>query len=321
MNTTEFLQAVKRAMTVPTYQARYSDTDMLAIADEEMRNTITPMLKSMREEYMVRYVDIPTVEDQMEYQIPRRALGMVLREVWYLQNGGAQFQNMPRIHLENSFYYVGTPANPNVAANPFGFFLRNDKIAIVPTPQNVGTLRLWYFLKPSKLVLPTRTVTIESLTYNTVSSLTNIPSNISTDPGKETVDITSYRPGYNVTVLDGTVAQLPSTTSVELAGYTPSATLADEGVVQFDVLSTAGETSIIQLPDEIQTVLIFATAHRILQGLGFPEQIEMMQGRLEKAIRAANELIQPRVEGELQKIVPRNGLLRNRWGRFPSVIV
>lgn len=320
MNTTEFLAAVKRAMTVPSYQARYSDNDMLGVANEEMANTITPMLTAMREDYMVKFVDIPTVPQQQEYQIPRRALGMVLREVWYLQNGGASYQNMPRIHLEDSFYYQPTSANPFISGNPFAFYIRNDKVAICPLPQQVGTLRLWYFLKPSKLVLPTRTLTINSLTYNTVTALSNVPSNISADAGSNLTDITSYRPGYTVVVQDAVVNQLPTTTSVELAGFTPSDTLADNEVVQFDVLSTAGETSIIQLPDEIATVLIFATAKRILQGLGFPQQIEMMNERLEKAIRACNELIQPRVEGELQKIVPKNGMLRGRW-RYPSLTV
>jgi hypothetical protein len=88
-------------------------------------------------------------------------------------------------------------------------------------------------------------------------------------------------------------------------------------------VSTALETSIVQLPDEAAVVLIHATAVRVLEALSIPDQMKMAEEKLQQKIRACREILSPRVEGSIPKIIQRDGLLRGRSTvrRFPAVSV
>lgn len=313
MNTAEFILAVQRAITVPTYQGRYSSDDFLALANEEMLTTVTPMLTSMRENYMVIKKEIPTVANVKEYLIPKRSLGSTLREIWYEETPGAVY-NLPQIALEDSVRYENFGSGC-----PSAFYLRNDRVVLCPTPARAATLVIHYPLQPSKLVLSNRTMLINSFTNDSVTSLVNIPNNLLVG---STIDITSATPGYSLLVQDGSISALNSSTTLSITGYSPTSPLSATGLEVGDVLSLAGESSIVQLPDNVQLVLIYATAHRIVQGLGFPDQIQMIKEKLDRSIQTANELLQPRTEGELPKVIQANGLLRGRLTRrFPSVMV
>lgn len=317
MNTSDFIASVKRAISVPTYQGRYSDDDFLAIANEEQQITILPLLTSMREDYLTVTENIAVTAGTSLYQIPRRAAGTTLRTVWFNNAEGSTY-SLYRPDLEDSYRF-----NNNGAGSPQGFVVIGDQIQLRPTPAVDASLTLIYTIQPSKLVKTSRTVTINSLTANTVTSLITVPNNVTTNAGSNQIDITSYRPGYRMLVKNAQVTNIASNLTLTIAGFDVSNTLASAGVVQFDVLSTAGETSILQMPDEIQPVLILSTGQRILQGLGMPDRIEQIKQRLDQAKRAANDLLQPRVDGELPKVFNRNGLLQSRYTfrRFPSVTV
>jgi hypothetical protein len=105
-----------------------------------------------------------------------------------------------------------------------------------------------------------------------------------------------------------------------VSGFTGTAL---SGVDVDDVVSTALETSIVQLPDEAAVVLIHATAVRVLEALSIPDQMKIAEEKLQQKIRACREILAPRVEGSLPKVIQRDGLLRGRSTvrRFPSVSV
>jgi hypothetical protein len=63
---------------------------------------------------------------------------------------------------------------------------------------------------------------------------------------------------------------------ITVSGFTGTAL---SGVDVDDVVSTALETSIVQLPDEAAVVLIHATAVRVLEALSIPDQMKMAEDK------------------------------------------
>lgn len=313
MNTSDFIDAVKRAISVPTYQGRYSPDDFLALANEEQQITVLPMLTSVRENYNVTTSNIPSIAGTGSYRIPRRAVARAVREIWY-QDGPSNEStyNLAQLNLEDGFQYQ------NGTGAPSYFSLEGDKIKLFPAPSQDGVLIVKYVIQLAKLVKTSRTAVITSLTDSTVSSTIALPANITISAGSNLVDITSYQPGYQISVADVLVTNIANGLTLTLDGFSPTVTLASQDVVQFDVVSTAGETSIIQLPDELHPVLVHATSVRILQGLSQPDRLKQEQEQLTKSVAAANSLLQPRSEGESYKVFQKNGLLRGRFSaRFP----
>lgn len=313
LNTTDFLTAVKRAIGVPTYQGRFSDNDMLAFANEEQKIKILPMLTSVRENYNVSTYEIAVTAGTNGYRIPSRSVGRGVRDILYRPNSDPQsLYSVSQINLEDSWrfdYNTGSPAY---------FVIEGDKIKLFPTPDQDATLVVKVVLQLADLVAVSRTAKIASFTDNTITLATNCPANITINSGSNEIDVTLHLPGYQVLVPNAVVTNIANNLTLTLNGFSPTNPLSNYEISQFDVVSTAGETSILQLPDELQPVLIHATAARVLEGLSNPERLKAQKDKLVEVVASANEIMQPRSEGENIKVFPRNGLLRGRGAqRFP----
>jgi hypothetical protein len=312
LNTTDFVTAVKRAIGVPTYQGRFSDNDMLALANEEQKIKILPILTSVRENYNVATINITTVAGQAAYRIPARAVGRGVRDLLYRSTDGQNIQNLSQLNLEDAWQFSFNNGTPSY------FVLEGDKIVLYPTPQVPAILVCKVVFQLASLVQVTRTAGIASVTDDTLTLASNCPQNITIATGANEVDVTLHMPGYQVLVANAVVTNIANQTVLTLAGFSPTNSLLDYDITQFDIVSTAGETSILQIPDELQPVLIHATAARVLEGLSNPDRLKMQKEKVVEVTASANEILMPRSEGENLKVFPRNGLLRGRRGRqFP----
>lgn len=299
MDSSQFLNAVKRAITVPQYQARFTDDDLLALANEEQETFVVPMVLSLREEYFVVREEQDVVSGQTKVNIPERSMGRSLREIHFKIASG-NYYNLPRYAIEDVYPYLNTA----VTGNPTGFYIMSDAIYLAPTSNTAGTIALWYFLRPNSIVSTSRTGTITALTDSTVT-LNKVPSNITVGSA---IDITSYKPGYQISHKDVTVSNISGKT-LTLDGF--DATDPITNVVVGDSVSTALETSVIQLPTEVQNVLIWAVCVRVLEALAIPEQLKIAQDKLKVNVQSCSELLTPRIEGELPKVIQVNNLLRS----------
>jgi hypothetical protein len=150
---------------------------------------------------------------------------------------------------------------------------------------------------------------------NTIT-LSKVPSNLTIG---SKIDVTDNKPAYPLVYKDLTITNI-SGVVITVSGFTGTAL---SGVDVDDVVSTALETSIVQLPDEAAIVLIHATAVRVLEALSIPDQMKIAEDKMQQKIRACREILSPRVEGSIPKIIQRDGLLRGRSTvrRFPAVSV
>lgn len=311
MNTTSFLAAVDRAITVPNYQPRFSNNDLLALANEEQQSMIVPMIVALREEFFVFRETLTINAGASGFRIPERAIGRTLREIQYRNlAGGNLVYDLPRISIEDSYRFTNLGQG-----TPNGFMIEGDTIRLLPTPSSNGEAVLYTLRKPSDLVQDSRTAVITNVGTNTLT-LSKIPSNLTIG---SKIDITDCKPAYPLIYNDLEIVNI-SGLVITVTGFTGTAL---SGVDVNDVVSTALETSIVQLPDEAAVVLIHATAVRVLEALSIPDQMKIAEEKLQQKIRACREILSPRVEGSVPKVIQRDGLLRGRTTvrRFPSVSV
>jgi len=168
----DIIEAVKRRMAFPISQSTFTETDILAFANEEMQATMVPNIMSFNEEYYVVTKDITLVNNVTRYQIPDRAVGMKLRDIFYKDSTNNLFE-MTRIAPDDRSYFDNSTGD-----RAYAFYLENDFVVLMPREENFtpngGKLVFVYFQRPNQLVLNDETATINAITDSSDITLTGI---------------------------------------------------------------------------------------------------------------------------------------------------
>ena len=85
MRTSEFLIAVRRALGAPNYQARFSETDILDIASGQQISFVVPEIRALRRDFLLSYDDFSLTSGEDNIEIPERAAGRGIRDLWYTE--------------------------------------------------------------------------------------------------------------------------------------------------------------------------------------------------------------------------------------------
>lgn len=144
------IEAVKRKISVPLTQVTFNDQNILNFAYEELMLEQVPSILQFHEEYLVYKLDIDLIPNQSRYAIPDRAIGMRLRDVFYIDVSG-QICQMSRISPDDrNFYEIS--AGP--IRYPIHYYVENNSIILVPKVSSnpVGHLQMSYYLRPNSLV-------------------------------------------------------------------------------------------------------------------------------------------------------------------------
>jgi hypothetical protein len=134
-----------------------TDTDILNTLNTVMFDELVPSLIKYQEDYLVKSTDF-TITARL-IPIPTRAVGNILRDVYYISSGTEE-QYLPQINREDIPFYNTVD---NLFSNrPDGFYVEGDAIILVPNITS-GTLRLSYYFRPGSLV--------KAASYRTVASV------------------------------------------------------------------------------------------------------------------------------------------------------
>lgn len=284
--TSDLLADIKLRVFAPSGSTRtFQDTDYLLLADAAMQSIILPMLQSQREEYLVTYKDLAVTADQAAYDIPVRAVGMQLRDVWLVDTDGTLI-DLPELNPELRA--------TTLSGDPRAFFLRMNQVHLYPTPSaTLRTLRLEYFLRPGKLVETSAAAQISAIdTLTGIVTVGSVPSTWSTT---DEYDLVRKDGGGEPRAVDQTVSAV-TTTTLTLASL-------PTGLATSDYVSLAGESPIPQVPAELRPVLAQAVAVKVCEAMKLPA-LEDSRKTLEMEIKAAQLLLTPRVLGAAKKVVP-----------------
>lgn len=294
--TADLIGAIKRSIQMPTFNNQLSETDILALADEEMQSLVIPFVSSQNQEYLVRFTTLAITPGVDLYKVPIRSVALGLRELKY--SDGSSAYNLPLISLEDehrvSLYATGLPR---------GFRFQGDSIKIIPTPTAAGSLHIHYTFKPSRFVRPNDTAIVSSQA-GSVSTVNAVPVALTNG---QSVDVLSSISGFDPLLVD---AQITNISSSQI-------TLNSEGALVGSYIAAAGYSPVFPLPDEVFPLLIAATECRVLKAIGDSNGFQVSKGFLEEKKRDIAVLLAPRAKGETAIIVGRNGLLKPsfRFGR------
>lgn len=158
LTTTKFIDAVKKTMSFPIDQSTFSEQDLLDFANREMQVSQVPSMMEYHEEYLVWWDLVPLKNNTSRYSIPSRAIGMKLRDVFYIDTGGNEFE-MTRINPDDKSHFSLTSVNNS---SVYLYYLEGNEIVLVPNVQSLptGHLKVSYFLRPNQIVADDECATI-----------------------------------------------------------------------------------------------------------------------------------------------------------------
>lgn len=163
------IEAVKRNISFPIAQVTFSEDDILRFADEEMFLEQVPSILQFHEEYFVFNELVPLVANQSRYPIPKRAVGMKVRDLFYEDESG-QLIEMTRISPDDkSFMTTRGDSFPT----PIYYYVENNSIVLAPSvgPTPTGSLAFSYYLRPNSLVRDERGIVCQS--FSKTITITN----------------------------------------------------------------------------------------------------------------------------------------------------
>jgi len=289
--TTDFLSSVRQRGSIPTSSSSSNvnnTTNLLAFATEELHIKLLPMILAAREEFYVRNKDHTIAANTSRYAIPTRAAGMMLRDVQMIV--GTSIRSLPPVDSEQ----ISTTA----VGEPIGYYLEDSNVVLYPTPGSAtGTLRLRYYLRPSKLVATTACAQISAIDTGTgVITVGSLPSTITTSTA---IDLVSANSPFRTMALDLTPSATSSTTVTVAAADLPT------GLAVGDWVALADTSPIPQVPYEFLPVLSHLTVARAMEAIGDEKGAAMARKELELLAQNATTLVSPRVHGEPKRIVAR----------------
>lgn len=281
----------------PSSQQTFSTDGFIQVLSEEMMTNIVPILDSVSEEYFVTNYDIPFVETVNTYAIPPRAVGGKLRDVVFVDTNGNEI-NLPRLRPEDiksrTVFIRYQPA-------PWGFYLKDNSVILFlgQTPNTQAgfpTLRLKYIRRPNILTAAANAAQITGVVGNVVT-VTAVPSmwnpTNAFDIIKGEQAFTTRGDDLAITLIVGTsitFTALPSTVAigdwVALSNYSP----------------------IPQIPVEAHLLLAQYGTAKVLEAMGDMSGMSAALGKAAEMKQQFLQIITPRVEGSVIKLVSRSGI-------------
>ena len=303
------LNGLKNRGVFPASQSLFDDTEILNTADDIIMSTIVPIIVSLREEFPVTKSYQNIVDGQEEYTIPYRAIGRILREIKLVGDVISSKRKLTQIGIGDEHYFRSS-------STPQGFYLKGDKVVLVPKPAVTGNqLELWWMMQPGLLVPAVKAAQVISYAANIGDPLltdivcVSVPSDWT---GTPTVDFIQGKQGCQ------TIGYDVATTLVNVVGSTIQVATADvpTGLVAGDWIALERESPVLQIPDEMYHLLESHIAQHLLTSLGDFEGAERLQKEMDAEETRIKLLLAPRVQGEPKKIINRSGLLRGSRSRY-----
>ena len=152
LNTCDLISSSRRRGMIPSNDATFNDCDVIDILNEEQDSYVVPIILKHHEEYLVWREDVCIEPCIAHYQIPYRATGNKLRDIFYLDNNCNE-QEMARISPDERTNRAAGRYSDNSA---YAYYPENDEIILLSQNVSDGKLRMSYYLRPNALVKESR---------------------------------------------------------------------------------------------------------------------------------------------------------------------
>jgi hypothetical protein len=305
-DTTQLLSDIKERGSLPDNDARFTDALLLRAATLELREGVAPLLSNARAEYLVYTYPVAVVSGTAAYRMPPRAIGGALRNVSFNDSAG----NPHRLR-ELSSDEVETIGAITDGGTPYGYYLRNYHVVLVPVPNVSGTLEMPYYARPNKLVLVAEDPATEGagvvvgVSYNTVAdTLTlfaeNVPTNLQPADTAMPLDIVRATPGFETLVSAAETQVSVSEPSPGTWQYVISSITENPNVAVGDYICESGQAPVPQVPVELHGLLAVRAARRAVKSVG-DDRWQALDADVAELEEKAKDWLKPRVSGQTQQ--------------------
>lgn len=301
MLTSEFVVAVKRRAAVPTSQSTFQQTDFYSLADEETRSKMIPLILRTLEEFFVQNFNYNITANQANYAIPTRAIANALRNVQIVdQQNDLNRADIPRLAPEDLFSSFSGNYRFNVQKS--GFYLEGPNVVLYPTPTSTANLlRLAYYCRPNSLVDTTACALVTSV--NTGANQITVSALPTTFTTASPLDFIQANSPFSWAAQDQTPTNISGTT------LTFGSTLPTN-IAAGDYLCLSGQTCVLQIPLELQPLLVQYVVVRVLAAQGDAQALQAAMAELGVLEQNAMLLISPRVVGKTKRVANGRGINR-----------
>lgn len=305
---TELIASVQQRAFIPLSARDFGSAQILRLFNEEIDGYLVPFVAQRRLEFWVESLD--TAFTNGIAAIPSVAMGGKLRAIAYLQ-GGVPF-GLDQIDLPVA---VAAPLAPLTVQYPSKYYFMGNNVILWPTPSSAGTLRLYYYRRPSMLVLPSQCIQITGFpagapaNFFRVGFSGGLPSSYAVNVP---CDLVGNVPNFTLYSASQAIHATDSATYIELPGSAPT------GLAVGDWLSLAGTAPVIVgAPADLTNLLVQEIALKVTEAKGTEEAVKRLAAGLAKAESGAGWTIKQRNEGAMRKVsaFPSDGL-GYPWGGY-----
>lgn len=279
---------IKRRCTMPTSQVTFEDSDFAELCDDELKESVVPLLMSCREDYFVDYIDQAAPSDGV-ISFPDNTVASKVRSIAIVaQSSPLILSNLPRISIDT---VTGVGFSATSAA--CGFYVQGNDLVLYPQGAIPGgtTIRIYYYKRTLVLTAPTnygRVIAVDTAT-NTLT-LDNLPTDWATGDDLNAVD---DLPGFQVTK----TCQIVSVSD-------PSVIVDDATDIEVGhFVSLSGYSAIPQIPIEAHGYLAQLTAAKCLESIGDREGMSAAMAKADKMKDSLLVMLSQRVDGSPKKII------------------
>lgn len=272
----DLLIAIKRDSFLPTVQGNWTDPQMLAVGDEQLLDTMVPMLLGLDAGWFREYADTTLVTDQAEYTFPQYAMFGKFFRIALVDSVGNYFD------LQRTDPSMLQTLQLSSSTTPRLVYLNGDQIVLSPAPDSTSAsnyvLRSWIYRRPGRMVAASAAAIVSS-----VNTGTGVVTYTASKPG--TFTSSSTHDFYSGTSpFHRRYARIVATASGSATTHTfPVATLPVAG----DYVCVVDETVYPALPIELHSHLkdlIIASMARTQMDR---EQYETVKGKILERARTA----------------------------------
>jgi len=313
-STAELLASIKRNQTIAASSFRFDDTDLLAMADEEIQDVIIPMILRLHSDRLLYTETQQVIANKKSYTMPYRAIGGQLRELFFQDD----LLN-PTLTRDLRLYDYTYGVQITTPGNPLGFYFSSNTVNLVPTPNsNYGYLNFTYPIQHNSLVLSSAVAVVQSVDLEAGDvTLTSLPP--ATFSASVYCDFIQANPRCNPRILSFDKQILG--VNDQVLSFNPS-DIPDE-LVAGDRVTLAGQTDTLLLPDECYKYLSKAIELKIIEAQKDLQAYTAFKPQLNELRRIMENILTPRITGEPKIIINRNGFLNRRMRRkvLPKITI
>jgi len=164
LTSNDLIETVKLNMAFPVAQNTFSTDDILKFANHELFMSQVPSVLQYHEDYFSFREHVPMKPNKNRYDIPYRAIGNKIYDVYFRDEGNNTFREMSLVDAADKvFFHDGSATGTSLFRH---YYIESNQIVLTT---NVGAdvsgeLVFVYFLRPNNLVADERAATCTNFT-------------------------------------------------------------------------------------------------------------------------------------------------------------